>query len=169
MNTLEHLIFILQHAAHNLEKEELMEHIRELSTAFFVDGMYSREDDEAAAMRQLNGAWSERYLPQLEGDYPTLYVIHTNTTGFYKIGHSVAPLGRMRHLQTGNPFQLQIVHEEHGEDEMEAEHLETRVHEILDAHHLRGEWFDCSLERIKEAIEQARAEMYGQTHGTSTP
>jgi hypothetical protein len=103
-------------------------------------------------------------MPPAE-DYPSLYVIHAATTGFYKIGKANVPLDRMRSLQTGNPFQLTVVHVDHGEDETEAERLERRVHAILDEHHHRGEWFSCTLDQVKAAIEQARTEAAGQTYG----
>jgi hypothetical protein len=155
MNTLEHLMFVLLNAAPGLEKEELLERLRELFTAFHADGMCERDDDDALALRQLNTAWSQRYLPPAR-DYPSLYVIKAASTGYYKVGKAINPSTRVRRLQTGSPFDLEIVHTVCGEDEIEASRLERRVHELLDPHHLRGEWFDCSLDRIMAAIAQAR-------------
>jgi Meiotically Up-regulated Gene 113 (MUG113) protein len=160
LNTLEHLMFVLMHASNPagprepISMEEMRERIRELADAFGTDGMYEHDAFETEALRQLNLDWAERYLQQGQG-HPWLYVIHTASTGFYKVGKANVPLNRMRNLQIGNPFPLSIVHSVPGSDPDEASRLETRVHEILDPHHLRGEWFDCPLDRVIAAIEQA--------------
>lgn len=164
MNTLEHLLFVLQNAAPNLEKEELRERVSELATAFVADGMFEHDTFETEALQQLNLDWSRRYMPPAE-DYPSLYVIHAASTGYYKVGKANVPLDRVRGLQTGNPFQLTIVHSVPGEAPDEAMRLEARVHEILDPYHHRGEWFSCTLDQIKAAIEQAKTEAVAQTYG----
>jgi hypothetical protein len=150
-------MFILLNAAPDLDREELLERLRELFTAFHADGMCERDDDDAVAMRQLNTAWSQRYLP-LGEPYPSLYVIKAASTGYYKVGRAINPSTRVRRLQTRSPFDLEIVHTICGEDEIEASRLERRVHELLDPHHFRGEWFDCSLDQIMAAIALARTE-----------
>jgi hypothetical protein len=73
MNTLEHLMFVLQNAAPNLEKEELRERISELATAFVADGMFEHDTFETEALQQLNLGWSQRYMPPAEDySYPML-------------------------------------------------------------------------------------------------
>jgi hypothetical protein len=151
LNALEHLLFILSRRIEETGgSEEIGLMVGELLTA-----VIAVPQDDTEPMMVLNDGWAQRYQ---SSEYPSLYVMHTATTGYYKIGKANVPLNRLRNLQTGNPFALTIVHRVSGSDPDEASRLEARVHEILDPHHLRGEWFNCPLDQIIDAIRQASHE-----------
>lgn len=66
----------------------------------------------------------------------SVYFIQSGTDGPVKIGIAENPRARMRHMQTGCPDRLRLLHAAPGGPEREAE-----LHAWLAPHHLRGEWF----------------------------
>jgi T5orf172 domain len=68
-----------------------------------------------------------------------LYVIGVPDRGPVKIGISVEPELRLRALQTGYPFELEVLAQCHG-----AEETEEIVHKLFQKEKLRGEGFKCS-------------------------
>lgn len=79
-----------------------------------------------------------------------IYIMVDNE-GRIKLGHSVNPAARSKQM----PRPVTLVHET---DVIEqAERVERLAHRILALHgtHLRGEWFEASLEDALQAIEIA--------------
>jgi len=79
-----------------------------------------------------------------------VYVM-VDSEGRIKLGHSVNPAARSKQM----PRAVTLVHET---DVIEqAERVERLAHRILALHgtHLRGEWFEASLEDALQAIEIA--------------
>ena len=85
-----------------------------------------------------------------------LYIVEDEGFGL-KIGQG-RPHSRLGHFQTGNARPLRIVHVE--ETEFHAKVVETAVHDILAAHHIRGEWYDVTLDQVKAAIRQATDQIW---------
>lgn len=83
-----------------------------------------------------------------------IYVVQMNGDGPVKIGYSNdegSARSRVSQLQTGNPYPLEMIWLSNGNQGIEA-----KVHRILSAHRMSGEWFHPSmevmgfLERVKE-------------------
>ena len=74
-----------------------------------------------------------------------IYLIHMNDTSFYKIGMSLDPQIRLRTLQTGNPYPLQILNTQAVQDMRSAE---TSLHRQFEAQRVPNlnarEWFEFS-------------------------
>ena len=66
--------------------------------------------------------------------YGHVYLITDGT--YTKVGYSVDPVNRLAQLQTAHPKVLELV----GAFEVER-HMETVLHEELEAYHVRGEWY----------------------------
>jgi Meiotically Up-regulated Gene 113 (MUG113) protein len=75
------------------------------------------------------------------------YVIGVRDRGPVKIGFSAEPGLRLRSLQTGYPFKLEILAQCPGGEE-----TEQRVHKLFQKEKLRGEWFKRSP-RIRTFID----------------
>lgn len=82
----------------------------------------------------------EQTEPHSRGE---VYLIHMEGTTFYKIGMSLDPQIRLRTLQTGNPYPLQILHTQAVQDMRSAE---TSLHRQFEAQRVLNlnarEWFD---------------------------
>ena len=79
-----------------------------------------------------------------------LYIMEADD-GTLKLGHSVAPSRRAKELRRA----VSIVHTT---DVLEhAERIERLAHRVLALHgrHIRGEWFEATLDQAVEAIEIA--------------
>ena len=72
-----------------------------------------------------------------------LYIISDVAERFVKVGVSRSPEGRMRTLQTANPFALKIAHVTNAFERCEAVKIERLIHQELGAVHSHGEWFSC--------------------------
>lgn len=68
-----------------------------------------------------------------------VYFIRQGSDGPIKIGHTKykKAIGRLSELQTGNPYTLEIIHEIHGDKDLEKE-----IHNLFSEHRMRGEWFE---------------------------
>lgn len=62
-----------------------------------------------------------------------------------KIGKSKDPKARMRELQTGSPYPLDIVGTIRCRDGNHATRLEKELHRYFAEYRMGGEWFKCSL------------------------
>jgi hypothetical protein len=76
-----------------------------------------------------------------------LYVIGVPDQGPVKIGISAEPGLRLRALQTGYPFGLEVLAQCHGGEE-----AEEMVHKLFQKEKLRGEWFKRS-KRVRTFID----------------
>lgn len=85
----------------------------------------------------------------------SLYVIAEASGQQSKIGISANPSKRLRELQTGHPFPLQIHYSEET-DETRARIIERFIHDSVGYLRTRGEWFDMSPD---EAITEVRFAM----------
>ncbi len=65
-----------------------------------------------------------------------VYFIHDPVSGLVKIGRSLDPWARMRHLQTGSAGELKMLAALGGDEMIEAE-----LHDQFHALRVRGEWF----------------------------
>jgi Meiotically up-regulated gene 113 len=83
-----------------------------------------------------------------------VYAIQAVSGGPVKIGRSVAPLGRLAHLQTTSPVQLEIIWQAPLEGNREG-NRERFLHNFFAARRARGEWFDFGDEDPVAAIEAA--------------
>jgi hypothetical protein len=71
----------------------------------------------------------------------TIYAIGAVGTSFVKIGSTrTTVVERLKILQTGQPFPLQVVASVPVESNVRR--IEKQVQAFLDAERLRGEWFD---------------------------
>ncbi len=67
-----------------------------------------------------------------------------------KVGRTddVDPRARMRALQTGQPDQLTLLHAWPCRDSRTMEHC---MHQLLDRHHYRGEWYAVGFDQVAAA------------------
>lgn len=103
-------------------------------------------------------------LPQRYGRSPmgptatkgqALYVASV-PSGCHKIGIAKNPRVRRGELQTGNPELITLVGSTQIDpDGFDARELERRIHSLLGEQHRRGEWFECSFERVALALKCA--------------
>lgn len=77
-----------------------------------------------------------------------IYVIGT-VSGPYKVGYSSNVSARLKSLQTSSASPLTIFATA---DTLFPERHERAVHEILTEHRLSGEWFNCSLDTVFQAM-----------------
>lgn len=82
-----------------------------------------------------------------------IYVIGSNNPP-YKVGISKDPNRRLKNLQTGHPYPLEI-HLLKETDVAKTKLLETVIHRHLKLYKTNGEWFNLSLEDIKLEVEFA--------------
>jgi hypothetical protein len=81
-----------------------------------------------------------------------IYVLQAVGTDKYKIGFTTRnPDSRLKELQTGCPFPLQLNHVWKGSLQEELE-----LHKALQPFRLEGEWFDLKLGILLEAISYTR-------------
>lgn len=84
------------------------------------------------------------YLIKADGDYDTRY----------KIGITKkTPQQRLKQLQTGNPYKLEIVDIYQSEF---ADKIERTFHNIYNSNNTHGEWFELDMEQIFEFKDNCR-------------
>lgn len=86
---------------------------------------------------------------------PLLYIMKQEPNGPYKIGVSQNPIVRLSTVQVGNPKEISLV-ETINPEKFCARTIEKKAKQILDMHHLRGEWYDTSLDVVRSSIHQAK-------------
>lgn len=77
-----------------------------------------------------------------------VYFIRCKLTNLIKVGTARDPVKRLNDLQVGSPGELEIIALFEGDY-----HVESKYHEQLQAHRVRGEWFDIPddvIDSIKE-------------------
>ena len=70
----------------------------------------------------------------------------------YKVGISKNPNKRLKNLQTGHPYPLQIHHIVET-NIIQTKLLETVIHRNLKFYKTNGEWFNMSLQNLKLQVE----------------
>jgi hypothetical protein len=83
-----------------------------------------------------------------------LYLIGPRDADIVKIGVAYNPTARCRELQTGSDRTLAVLHEAEVPNAYE---IEARLHRMLKAERIRGEWFAISVATALNAIERAKA------------
>ena len=78
-----------------------------------------------------------------------IYIIGPEA-GPFKIGLSGDVTNRLRHLQSSNFAHLKVWH---CEPITGGREIERYIHHQLDGSHIRGEWFDVTLDAAKQAIK----------------
>lgn len=80
-----------------------------------------------------------------------LYIIKELQTNYYKVGITKhTPKKRLRDLQTGNPRLLKVVAWFNVDDMRK---VESFLHQVLGAYHVRNEWFNLPEYEVKNLIE----------------
>lgn len=69
------------------------------------------------------------------------YVYLIKCEGFVKIGNAHDPEKRMKDMQVGNPFELELIAKLPFEGKRAAHTYEMELHHRLRKHRVRGEWF----------------------------
>ena len=82
-----------------------------------------------------------------------IYIIGSDKAP-YKVGISRDPNKRLKSLQTGYPFPLQL-HYSKATDICKTKLLETVIHRHLKMHKTNGEWFDVVLKDLILDVEYA--------------
>lgn len=84
-------------------------------------------------------------------EYPdgAVYIIGNRKWGLCKIGYSRSPARRLRRLQTGCPFKLEILTVFEGK----SYDFETALHKRAEPYHEHGEWFRIEG-RLKNFIDE---------------
>lgn len=86
--------------------------------------------------------------------YGYVYLLHSWDDDTYKIGITINPdiKGvRVKHLQTGNPSEITVIHKYKCENYRK---VETMLHNYYTTSHKRGEWFKLSIEQANAFIEK---------------
>lgn len=83
-----------------------------------------------------------------------VYIIGPISGKPVKVGYATDARKRLAALQVGNPSELHILHLVELLNDSEAEQLESILHHALSDHHIRGEWFDVSIDDATEAINE---------------
>lgn len=74
---------------------------------------------------------------------------------YYKIGITKDVKGRLTKLQSGNPFDIELVARYEFPDMYSAYRVEQKFHKILNQYHVKGEWFeldDTAFELVKDCF-----------------
>ena len=82
-----------------------------------------------------------------------IYIIG-GTQAPYKVGISRDPTKRLKSLQTGHPYPLQL-HYTRETDICKTKLLETVIHRHLKLYKTNGEWFDVTLANLILDVEYA--------------
>ena len=80
-----------------------------------------------------------------------IYVIGSDNPP-YKVGISRDPAKRLKSLQTGHPFPLQL-HFTKATDICKTKLLETVIHRHIKFHRTHGEWFNINLTDLKLQVD----------------
>ena len=84
-----------------------------------------------------------------------VYIItSTENKGVSKIGRSRDPKKRLKNLQTGSPYKLHIQYTYGLLTRKSCLALERRVHKLLKADHLSGEWFNVEAKDAELVINE---------------
>ena len=91
--------------------------------------------------------YGNNMLPKINST-PGVYIIKAGID-FYKIGVSFNPETRIRELQTGNPFDIVLIHYRRNKRAFE---LEQTILEAYKHKSVRGEWLKLNQEELLEVI-----------------
>lgn len=147
MHNLEHLLLLLSQRLKQAGQEELADAAETLASASHDYDPIEGADEKLADM---NADWTRRFGPKSSW----VYVIKDPSTGYLKIGRSNNPERRRNHFQTATPQVLEIVHTHHATGELDADDIEARLHRMLSAQRVTGEWFNVTLDQVKAALEE---------------
>lgn len=86
-------------------------------------------------------------IKSIKPNTPGVYVVGAEA-GPYKIGRSRDMASRVRAIQTSSPMPLLVQRVWPTDHQVRSE---ASLHDLLGAHRLHGEWFDCPLDAIDAA------------------
>lgn len=91
----------------------------------------------------------------------TIYIIQAKGTNLYKIGWTGRedPAVRLRELQTGNPYSLNIIHTFRGTVADEQD-----LHQAFSVFQVHGEWFNIPIGPLIESIALTRQALLQPHH-----
>jgi hypothetical protein len=73
---------------------------------------------------------------------------------YYKIGVAYNPEFRVKELQVGNPFLIELITAfEIRKDILDVFEIENKIHKELINYTIRGEWFNCNINKIINVIQ----------------
>jgi DNA-binding Xre family transcriptional regulator len=94
-----------------------------------------------------------------------VYAIGIEGTALVKIGVARDVQRRLKELQTGVPYRLEVLHQE----QVEQPHLvESALHDILEVVRQRGEWFELPEVYFPSLFARGIAYAAGEAHPCST-
>lgn len=73
--------------------------------------------------------------------------------GPVKVGYSVNPEDRIKELQSGAAFKLEIFHLAEAKNRKHAYTIEHDFHAVFSAKRLFGEWFDMNADSAAEGVD----------------
>lgn len=80
-----------------------------------------------------------------------IYIIDIKGFNYYKVGISQQPKVRIIDLRTLVPFEMSLVREIYVENYKQ---IEKDIHTELSEYHVKGEWFDCNIDRINNIFDK---------------
>lgn len=86
---------------------------------------------------------------ETDGTEQILYLI-SHPHGYIKIGVSSNPIRRLSELQSGSPYELDIIGFAGFSD---PEQAEKALHSEFESHRVRGEWFELHHDTIGQLVE----------------
>lgn len=81
-----------------------------------------------------------------------VYVIG-RAEGPVKVGITTDLIARMRQMQTGSPFKLQLLYAMPCDDRANAREHESAFHFVYAEHRLTGEWFNLDAQEAIEGVQ----------------
>ena len=114
-------------------------------------------------------SFGEDVLQRRKGLYMStggfIYAIGASGTSLVKIGYAKNVERRLRTLQTGHPFVLQVLASI--AVDADAQGIERQVHVFLAGERRRGEWFEVAMDEEKLGVLVVRAVAYLAEQGAS--
>jgi len=96
--------------------------------------------------------WEEKKSHETNQSVPTIhsyvYAIRATATHHFKIGYTKDPARRLKALQVGAPFPLEIF----GIWIVPSQNIERQIHKKFGAFRTQGEWFDMTEEHIQDFL-----------------
>ena len=90
---------------------------------------------------------------EIDTDLVPMAVYLIRCRGYFKVGVSMNPHERLKHLQTSNPLELKLYRVMTCGRESIARQMERAIHEELDEYRVRGEWFSAKgIVRAKQCF-----------------
>ena len=120
---------------------------------------------ELAKKRLARSFAKHREMPHLKetyGDTPTLvYVLRVGR--FVKVGITVNLRRRLVQVETGTPFEIEVMYKSSLIPRFQARKIETLAHTAFIAFRVRGEWFEVDHKRVVDFLTNLSPQEYIDT------